>query len=108
MEATSKKKSFKELIQQSEVPVLVDFYADWCGPCQTLSPIVEQVAAEMSGKIKTIKVDVDKNQRAAMNYQVRSIPTLILFWKGNILWRRAGLMTKRELLSLLNNSISQN
>lgn len=106
--STVKKKSFNELIRQSDIPVLVDFYADWCGPCQTLSPIVEQVAHEMNGKIKTIKVNVDKNQAASMNYQVRSIPTLILFWKGEILWRRAGLMTKQELLSLLNNAISQN
>lgn len=106
--STVKKKSFNELIQQSEIPVLVDFYADWCGPCQTLSPIVEQVARELQGKVKTIKVNVDNNQVAALNYQVRSIPTLILFYKGEILWRRAGLMTKRELLSLLNNAISQN
>lgn len=106
--STVKKKSFNELIEQSEIPVLVDFYADWCGPCQTLSPIVEQVAKEMDGKIKTIKVNVDKNQAASIIYKVRSIPTLILFRKGEVLWRRAGLMTKRELLSLLNNSISQN
>lgn len=106
--STVKKKSFDELIRQSEIPVLVDFYADWCGPCQTLSPIVEQVAKEMNGKVKTIKINVDKNQVASLNYQVRSIPTLILFYKGEILWRRAGLMTKRELLSILNNSISQN
>lgn len=104
---TSKKKNFSELIQQSEIPVLVDFYADWCGPCQTLSPIVQQVAHEMRGKIKVIKVNVDNNQTAALHYQVRSIPTLILFRKGELLWRRAGLMTKRDLLSLVNNSTSQ-
>lgn len=104
---TEKKKNFSELIKQSEVPVLVDFYADWCGPCQTLSPVVQQVAHEMSGTIKVIKVNVDNNQAAALHYQVRSIPTLILFRKGELLWRRAGLMTKRDLLSLVNNSISQ-
>lgn len=104
---TEKKKNFSELIKQSEVPVLVDFYADWCGPCQTLSPVVQQVAHEVSGKIKVIKVNVDNNQAAALHYQVRSIPTLILFHKGELLWRRAGLMTKRDLLSLVNNSISQ-
>lgn len=106
--STAKKKSFSALLKESETPVLVDFYADWCGPCQTLSPIVEEVAKEMHGRVKVIKVNVDKNQVAALHYQVRSIPTLILFHKGEILWKRAGLMTKRDLFSSLNNFISQN
>ncbi len=106
--STAKKKSFNALLKESQTPVLVDFYADWCGPCQTLSPIVEQVAKEMQGKVKVIKVNVDKNQTAALQYQVRSIPTLILFHKGDVLWRKAGLMTKRELLTSVNNFISNN
>jgi len=85
-------KTFNDLIQQSEVPVLVDFYADWCGPCHMIAPAIKQVAAELDGKVKVVKVDVDKNQAAAAAYGIRSIPTLILFHKGNVLWRHAGLI----------------
>ncbi len=107
METTQQKKSFHELIQQGETPVLVDFYAHWCGPCQTLSPIVAEVAGEMRGKMKVVKIDIDKNQGAARQFHVSSIPTLILFHKGQILWRKTGLLTKRELVSSLNNVITQ-
>lgn len=91
------KQSFNTLINQSEQPVLVDFHATWCGPCQTLAPIVEDFAREMSGKLKVIKVDVDKNQMAASRYNIRGVPTLILFKNGEIVWRKSGLMTKRDL-----------
>jgi len=74
----SKKKTFSDLIKNSQVPVLVDFYADWCGPCKTLSPTVQKVSA-LHGRIKVIKVNVDKNQHAAMKYRIKGIPTLILF-----------------------------
>ncbi len=93
----SNKKSFSDLINQSDLPVLVDFYADWCGPCKTLSPIVQQVSSELHGRIKVIKVNVDKNQGAAMKYGIRGVPTLILFRKGKILWRQSGAMPKRVL-----------
>ncbi|WP_200974619.1 thioredoxin [Echinicola sp. 20G] len=95
------KKKFKEIIAKSEEAVLVDFYADWCGPCQTMSPIVQEVANEFAGKVKVLKVNIDKNQQAALNFAVRSIPHFILFKKGKILWRKGGLMTKRELVSNL-------
>lgn len=95
----SNKKSFSDLINQSEIPVLVDFYADWCGPCKTLSPIVQQVSSELHGRVKVIKVNVDKNQSAAMKYGIKGVPTLILFRKGKILWRQSGAMPKRVLQS---------
>ena len=85
------------MINQSEQPVLVDFHATWCGPCQTLAPLVENLAREMSGKLKVVKVDVDKNQAAASQYNIRSVPTLVLFKNGKIVWRKSGLMTKRDL-----------
>lgn len=102
----SKKKSFKELIN-SDSAVLVDFYATWCGPCQTLSPIVQEVAKEMGSQLKVIKVDVDRNPAAAQQFQIRSIPTLMVFKKGKSLWRKAGLMTKRELLASVKRAIEQ-
>jgi thioredoxin 1 len=93
----SKKKSFSDLIKGSQIPVLVDFYADWCGPCKTLSPIVQQVSSALHGRVKVIKVNVDKNQSAAMKYQIRGVPTLILFREGKVLWRQSGVMQKNAL-----------
>ena len=93
----SGKKSFSELIKKSETPVLVDFYADWCGPCKTLSPIVQEVSSALHGRVKVIKVNVDKNQSASMKFGIRGVPTLILFKKGKILWRQSGVMSKRDL-----------
>jgi thioredoxin 1 len=83
--------SFSELIN-GETPVLVDFYADWCGPCKMMAPYLEQVADEMKGQVKVIKVDVDRNQQAAAHFKVQSIPTLMLFHKGEIKWRQAGVV----------------
>lgn len=98
------KKSFQDLIT-SEKPVLVDFFATWCGPCQTLSPIVEDFAMNFSNKVKVIKVDVDKNQAVATKYNIRGVPTLILFKNGEILWRKSGLLTKRELSSQISSHL---
>jgi len=93
----AKKKSFSDLLKNSQVPVLVDCYADWCAPCKTLSPIVQEVSSALHGRIKVIKVNVDKNQSAAVKYGIRGIPTLILFKKGQIVWRQSGVMSKRAL-----------
>lgn len=91
------KKSFSELINSPGMPVLVDFYADWCGPCKTMAPILEQVAAQHQGKLKVVKVDVDRNQAAAQQFRVQSIPTLILFHKGQPVWRQAGVVPAAQL-----------
>ncbi|MDN5199838.1 thioredoxin [Fulvivirgaceae bacterium BMA10] len=94
---------FYDLINHSEIPVLVDFYADWCGPCKTMSPIVQDFAKEMSGEVKVLKVDVDKNQQVAMKYQIQGIPTLILFHKGKILWRQSGVVQKPQLIQVIKS-----
>ena len=92
------KKKFKEIVQQSDAAILVDFYADWCGPCQTMHPILESAISELAGKIRLHKLNVDKHPQLAKQFGVRSIPHLILLKKGKILWRKGGLLTKRELL----------
>lgn len=103
--SNKKKKSFSSLISTTATPVLVDFYASWCGPCQTLSPIVQQVAKEFGEKVKVVKVDVDRNPAAAQQFQIRSVPTLMIFKEGKALWRKAGLMTKRELSTVLQQNL---
>ena len=100
-----KKKTFGQLISKSDVPVLVDFHATWCKPCHTLSPIIQSVAKEFNGKVKVIKVDVDKNQGAAMQYGIRGVPTLILFKKGHIVWRQSGVINKGALVNVLTNKL---
>lgn len=97
------KGKFDTLVSQDQ-PVLVDFYADWCGPCQMMAPVLKEVAQEMGGKVKVIKIDVDKNQPIAQRFGVRSIPTLILFQGGEVKWKKAGVMTKRELSQALNQA----
>ncbi|WP_026463206.1 thioredoxin [Adhaeribacter aquaticus] len=95
------KKSFSELINSPGMPVLVDFYADWCGPCKTMAPILQQVAADNAGKVKVIKIDVDKNQPVAQQYRIQGIPTLILFHHGKIVWRQSGVVPPQQLNQVL-------
>jgi len=92
--------SFSELIK-ADKPVLVDFYADWCGPCKAMEPIVKDVAKAINGKARIIKVDIDKSSQAAEAYGVQAVPTFILFKNGNILWRHPGMIDKMNLLSVL-------
>ena len=96
------KKSFKELINGKN-PVLVDFYATWCGPCKTMSPILADVKTKIGRKATILKIDVDKNPKAAAAYQVRGVPTLIVFKEGKIKWRQSGVVPGKELLRLLND-----
>lgn len=90
-------RAFADLIK-GETPVLVDFYADWCGPCKMMAPYLDEVASKMKGKVKVIKVDVDKNQQASLKYKVQSIPTLILFKQGEIKWRQAGVVDPQSII----------
>ncbi|MDH5604344.1 MAG: thioredoxin [Cyclobacteriaceae bacterium] len=94
---------FSEIIN-SDKPVLVDFYADWCGPCKMQAPILKQLSAEINGKAKILKVDVDKNQAAAAKYGIRSIPTLVLFKKGKIVWQQAGVAQLAQLRTLIDHN----
>lgn len=88
---------FSELIKDSEQPVLVDFFATWCGPCQAMAPALTSFARKTEGKVKVLKVDIDKNPDAARHYQVRSVPTIVLFHKGNVLWRGSGAMSEQQM-----------
>lgn len=95
------KKSPKEVLLKSQELLLVDFYADWCGPCQTLAPILDRVVAELEGEVTLYKVNVDKHPQLSQQFAIRSIPHLMLFKKGKILWRKGGLITNAELLKQL-------
>ena len=98
-------KKFNDLIEKSDLPVLVDFYADWCQPCVLMVPILRELAEELRGKVKIVKVDIDKNSHAALKYTIRSVPTMILFDHGRILWRNSGVMTKEQLAEALYKSL---
>lgn len=86
----------------SDRPTLVDFYADWCGPCKMMAPVLHELSAEIGDRAKVIKVDVDKNPKVSVKYGIRSIPTLILFRKGQILWRHSGTASKEQLKSVIH------
>ncbi|MGZ4099760.1 MAG: thioredoxin [Bacteroidia bacterium] len=90
-------------ILNSGKPVLVDFFAEWCGPCKTMAPILKEVKSKLGDKATIIKVDIDKNESAATAYHVRSVPTLILFKDGKQVWKQAGVVQANELLSILNS-----
>jgi thioredoxin 1 len=83
--------TFNEIINSNQ-PVLVDFYADWCGPCKMMSPVLVQLANKMGDKVKILKVNVDKNPEASAAYQVQGVPTFILFKGGKVVWRQSGAM----------------
>jgi thioredoxin 1 len=92
--------SFASIIN-SEKPVLIDFFATWCGPCKTLAPILKNVKDNLGDRITIIKIDVDKNQQMASQYQVRGVPTMILFQNGKQLWRQSGVLSKEEIIKII-------
>lgn len=96
------KSNFNEIIN-SEKPVLVDFFADWCGPCKTLAPILKDAKQELGEDVKIVKIDVDKNQPLAEKYQVRGVPTLILFKQGQQVWRQSGVLQKSDLVQIVRS-----
>jgi thioredoxin 1 len=91
---------FSEIINQDQ-PVLVDFFAEWCGPCKTMSPILKDVKDNLKDRVSIIKIDVDKNQELASKYQVRGVPTLLLFKNGKQVWRQSGVLQKNELIDVI-------
>jgi thioredoxin 1 len=94
------KNSFSTIIN-SETLVLVDFFAEWCGPCKMLAPVLKEVKDAMGDAIKIVKIDVDKNQPLAGTYQVRGVPTMILFKNGKQVWRQSGVLQKQELIAII-------
>lgn len=94
------KGDFNKLIN-GEIPVLIDFYATWCAPCKAQTPIIKQLVNEINGKVRIIKIDIDKNQTIAQRYQIKGVPTLALFKNGQIVWRQSGVQTKNTLLAII-------
>lgn len=97
--------SFDSIIRGS-VPVLVDFSAEWCGPCRMMKPVLEQLKKKMENKIRIVKIDVDRNSNLASKYNIRSVPTLMLFRDGNVIWSGVGVMTSEYLENVINNNYS--
>ena len=103
--STEKQKSFEAFINESELPVLVDFWAAWCGPCKMMEPVIKEVAPEFKGRLKVIKVNVDKKPHIAAQYQVQGIPTFILFKNGQPVWRTSGAVSKTQLKKQLEQQL---
>lgn len=97
------KSSFNTIIN-SEIPVLVDFFADWCGPCKMLAPILKEVKDELGDAVKIVKIDVDKNQPLAAKYQVRGVPTMLLFKNGKQVWRQSGVLQKNDIINIIKSN----
>jgi len=95
--------NFETEVLKSELPVLVDFFAEWCGPCQMMGPIVEELAKELEGKVKVVKVNVDQAPQVSEKYSIMSIPTLILFKNGQIVKQMVGFRGKEDLLKEIEN-----
>ncbi len=98
--------SFATEVLQATTPVLVDFWAEWCGPCKMLAPTIEMVAKEFTGKVKIAKLNVDENNSTSANYDVRGIPALILFKEGKVVATKVGVLTKAQLVDFINTNLT--
>ncbi len=97
---TAKKLSFNDLIK-GQKKVLVDFHATWCGPCKMMTPILKELKEELGNDVRIVKIDVDKNQGLAQKYQVRGVPTIMLFQEGKVLWRQSGVVSAPQLKQVI-------
>ena len=97
--------NFDNEISSSNIPVLVDFWAEWCGPCKSLGPILEEISKDLRDKLQVVKVNLDENQDLAMKYSIRSIPTLLLFKEGELVDTKVGLLPKSDLVEWLASKI---
>lgn len=95
---------FNEIIK-GDKPVLIDFYADWCQPCKMMPPILKKVKSQLGDKIRILKIDVDKNQAIAQKHQIQSIPTIVVFKKGQIVFKQPGVMQAEQIVQVLNSHI---
>jgi thioredoxin 1 len=95
------KSSFNSILKSNPI-VLVDFFADWCGPCKMLAPILKEVKEELGDAVKIVKIDVDKNETLSAKYQVRGVPTMLLFKNGKQVWRQSGVLQKNDIVSIIN------
>lgn len=106
MSTETKQMTFNDIIS-GDTPVLVDFYADWCGPCKMMGPILQDLKKRLGDNINIIKIDAEKNPQAAIKYQVRGVPTLILFKDGEILWQQSGVVQAPQLEQIINQKTAE-